>query len=313
MNTIAIPHILLVFDISALLVGKTQEWQEYIHIGNCYLPQVIYDEIKLISGRTIDPIEEKVAREFNRFWRNSGWIITKAKSTHSLLMPAAESHNSKQARLVVAVAQCAFGLSQEQPDNLVVFVTNNQPLLQRIQALNVKNLCAITSTNLLQWCRTGVRSLIITQKLHEMMKVSTEMPKPLNVDINHKYQEIQANKPLHPVKTKIKTSKQAPHPPSFLKRIPTENPQTQIPSPPNTQENQVKIRKKVYKKTSNRYFPLLISSDRQPGEPSFLALSLSSLLASVGVFIVMVIAWGIYQPVQFTYYWNHVGLPPIIE
>ncbi|MGA9380339.1 MAG: PIN domain-containing protein, partial [Phormidium sp.] len=145
--------------------SSIREWQEYSVIGNCYLPQIIYEEIEFLTGRAPEPKLEKTAREFTRFFPESGWQLTSAHAIHSTINPAAGQNLSKQARLVVSVAQCMYGFAQENPDNLVVFVSNSQPILQRVPGLNTPNLCGITTAALLQWVRTKQRPPAVTQKL----------------------------------------------------------------------------------------------------------------------------------------------------
>ncbi|MFB2836979.1 hypothetical protein [Floridanema evergladense] len=165
--------IAILLDLSAIIGSSTREWQEYSRIGNCYLPQVIYDEIEFLTGRASEQNIEKTAREFTRFFPESGWQLTNAHAVHPTINPAAGQNLSKQARLVVSVAQCMYGFAQENPDNLVVFVSNSQPILQRIPALNTPNLCGITTAALLQWVRTKQRPPAITQKLQTFSNSET--------------------------------------------------------------------------------------------------------------------------------------------
>ncbi len=159
------PPVLVLLDHSALMGKSTREWQEYSRIGACYLPQVVHEEIEFLSGRAPEPEAEKTAREFLRFFPNSGWQLTNAHATHPAFTPPGGSNMSKQARLVVAVAQCTYGFALENNDNLVVFVSNTQPILQRIPSLGMPNLCGITAAALLQWVRTGQRPPAVTQQL----------------------------------------------------------------------------------------------------------------------------------------------------
>ncbi|MCC3463787.1 MAG: hypothetical protein JGK26_29240 [Microcoleus sp. PH2017_27_LUM_O_A] len=72
--------------------------------------------------------------------------------------------------LVVATAQCVYGLAQEHPDALVVFVSNSQPLLKRIASVGAANLCGITAAMLLNWARKGERPPVATQQLQSLMR-----------------------------------------------------------------------------------------------------------------------------------------------
>lgn len=188
------PPIAILLDLSTIMGSSIREWQEYSRIGNCYLPQIIYEEIEFLTGRAPEPNVEKTAREFTRFFPESGWQLTNAHAIHRTLNPAAGQNLSKQARLVVSVAQCMYGFAQENPDNLVVFVSNSQPILQRIPALNTPNLCGITAAALLQWVRTKQRPPAVTQKLqtfsnHETLvtdsqpNIEEENPLPANTPV----------------------------------------------------------------------------------------------------------------------------------
>ena len=159
------PPIAIILDLSAIMGSSIREWQEYSSIGNCYLPQIIYEEIEFLTGRASEPNIEKTAREFTRFFPESGWQITNAHAIHPTIKPAAGQNLSKQARLVVSVAQCMYGFAQENLDTLVVFVSNSQPILQRVPGLNQPNLCGITTAALLQWVRTKQRPPAVTKQL----------------------------------------------------------------------------------------------------------------------------------------------------
>ncbi|MGK7902841.1 MAG: PIN domain-containing protein [Hormoscilla sp.] len=165
MNQTALPDIILLFDVNGILDKTTREWSEYSRVGTCYLPQVVYDEIRFLCDRASEPELEKPAREFIRFHPESNWQLTDARATHPSLTDAPGQAQSKKARLNLAVAECACGLAQEMTDKLIVLVSNTQPLLQQMQALTINNLCGITTTALLQWSRTSARPPAVTQQL----------------------------------------------------------------------------------------------------------------------------------------------------
>lgn len=164
------PPVLIVLDLSTLMGSTTREWQDYSRVGSCYLPQVVYEEIEFLSGRAPEPDLEKTAREFLRFFPNSGWQLTNAIASHPALTPPAGQALSKQARLSLAVAQCAYGLSGEHPGELVVLVSTVQQLLQRLGALQSPNLCGIVPAALLQWARTGQKPPAVTQQMAATLK-----------------------------------------------------------------------------------------------------------------------------------------------
>lgn len=160
--------ILLVLDLSALEVGKLREWQEFSRVGKCFLPQVVFDEIRFLYDRAPEINTEQTAREFMRFYPDSGWNLTAISANHSSLKPASGDAFSKKARLSLAVAQTAYGLSRNHPNSLVVLVTTEQPLLQRVQGLGNSNLCGITAAALRQWCRTDRPPIVVNQQLQKM-------------------------------------------------------------------------------------------------------------------------------------------------
>lgn len=164
-----LPPILVTFDADVLMAGRTQVWQEYAKVGACYIPEVVYDEIDYLTGRAVEPAQEQVAREFMRFFAHSGWIVTDAQETHRSLEPSIKNQ-SKQAMLVVATAQCVYGLAVEHPDALVIFVSNSQPLLKRMASVGALNLCGITGAMLLNWARKSERPPQVTQQLQSLMR-----------------------------------------------------------------------------------------------------------------------------------------------
>ncbi|PSB48720.1 hypothetical protein C7B67_17585 [filamentous cyanobacterium Phorm 6] len=168
-----LPPVLVTFDADVLMAGRTQVWQEYAKVGTCYIPEVVYDEIDHLTGRAVEPAIEQVAREFMRFFSDSGWIATDAQETHRALEPSIKNQ-SKQAMLVVATAQCVYGLAQEHPEALVIFVSNSQPLLKRLASVAAPNLCGITGAMLLNWARKGERPPTATQQLQSLMRILAE-------------------------------------------------------------------------------------------------------------------------------------------
>lgn len=162
------PSILLLFDTTALLAGKTRDWQEFSRLGECYLPQIVVEEIRFLSGRAPDPTDELTAREFIRFYHNSGWRVTQVHGTHPGLKPAPGQQLSKRSRQALSVAFSAYGLSAENPGGLVVLVSNDQPLLTKLQGLRVRNLCGISYSSLLEWTRFNRQPILVAQRLRAM-------------------------------------------------------------------------------------------------------------------------------------------------
>lgn len=172
------PPVLIVLDLSTLMGSSTREWQDYSRVGSCYLPQVVYEEIEFLSSRAPEPDLETTAREFLRFFPNSGWQLTNANASHPALTPPPGQALSKQARLSLAVAQCAYGLSGERAGELVVLVSTLQQLLQRLFALQSPNLCGIAPAALLQWARTGQKPPAVTQQMAATLKAAATPVSP---------------------------------------------------------------------------------------------------------------------------------------
>lgn len=165
--------VLLIFDLSAVLAGKTRDWQELSQSGTCFLPQTVLEEIQFLCNRAPDPAIEPIAREFIRFYPTSGWQVTQTSAAHPALQPASANGLSKKARQSLAVAQCSYGVAQESPDSLVVLVANDQPLLQSIFAVNAPNLCGVTVAALRQWGRTQQAPPAIARQLQLMQSFSS--------------------------------------------------------------------------------------------------------------------------------------------
>lgn len=167
--TTELPSVLLIFDLGALMAGRTQLWLEYEKAGRCYVPEVVFEEIDFLAQNAPTPDHQKVAREFKDFFAESGWAVTDAQETHPAIEPGRAANQSKQTRLVVATAHCVYGFAQENSNLLVVFVSNNQALLKRMQALKAANLCGITGAMLLQWARNGERPVWVSEQLQRMI------------------------------------------------------------------------------------------------------------------------------------------------
>ena len=164
---VAVPPVILVFDISALSVASPSEWREFSRVGSCYVPQVVYEEMKLMFDRSPDPDLERIAKSFNRFYASSGWQITDVNAHHPSLKVGSGQALTRRARVSLAVGRCAYGLSQAFPNSLIILVSKDRSLLQRLYEVPVVNLCGITGESLLQWSRTGQRPIAVSQKFQQ--------------------------------------------------------------------------------------------------------------------------------------------------
>ena len=166
----AIP-IKLILDISTLSATTTREWLGFSRAGDCYIPHVVYEEIRFLFERSPDPDLERVSREFNRFYSNSGWKVSEVTGHHPILKSATGHSLTKRARVALAVARCAYGEAQRNPKQLVVLVTSDRSILQRIYDIQMPNLAGIPGSALLQWSRSGKRPIAVTQKLQQLREL----------------------------------------------------------------------------------------------------------------------------------------------
>ncbi|MBD3882399.1 hypothetical protein IFO70_11560 [Phormidium tenue FACHB-886] len=164
---VAVPPVILVFDISALSVASPSEWREFSRVGSCYVPQVVYEEMKLMFDRSPDPDLERIVKAFNRFYASSGWQITEISAHHPSLKVGSGQALTRRSRVSLAVGRCAYGLSQNFSNSLVILVSKDRSLLQRLYEIPAVNLCGITGESLLQWSRTGQRPVAVSQKFQQ--------------------------------------------------------------------------------------------------------------------------------------------------
>jgi len=164
----SIPPVLLVLDIGALSSATPREWLEFSRVGNCIIPQAVYEEMKFLFDRSPDPDLERVSRAFSRFFPTSGWQISEASAHHATLKSGSGQSLTKRSRISLAVGRCAYALSQENAAKLVVLVSSDRDLLQRVYDTQAPNLSPITGPALLQWCRTGQRPIAVSQKLQQL-------------------------------------------------------------------------------------------------------------------------------------------------
>jgi hypothetical protein len=168
----AIPPVDIVLDLSTLSATSTRDWMGFVRVGNCHVPKIIYEEMRFLHERAPDPDIERVAREFNRFYRESKWTISDALAHHPALRSSTGEAMTKRNRIGLAVARCAYGIAEDNPTHLVVLAVSDRAMLQRVYSMKVPNLCAINSAMLLQWSQTGQRPIPIIQKIQEMRVAS---------------------------------------------------------------------------------------------------------------------------------------------
>jgi hypothetical protein len=193
-----IPPIMLVLDISTLSTTTTRDWLGFSRAGSCYLPQVIYEEMKFLYDRSPDPDLERTAREFNRFYATSGWKITETVGHHPLLKSTTGYALTRRTRVALAVGRCAYGLAQQHPASLVVLVSSDRSILQRTYEIQAPNLTGLPVSALLSWSRTGQRPIAISQKLQQMKAAGTFHPTPVVATRPHRQSSSSRSKPSSP-------------------------------------------------------------------------------------------------------------------
>lgn len=145
---------ILVFELTAILSGCTRDWVDFSNHAQCYLPEVVLQELNFLTQRAVTPKEEKIAREFSRFFPDSGWKITTSMSPHPAISPKETESISKQARLVVAIAESVYDLALKLSPEIVIFVSNNGNLKRELNQIQQPNLATISVAQLKQWIRT---------------------------------------------------------------------------------------------------------------------------------------------------------------
>lgn len=175
-----LPSFVILFDTSALLAGKTREWQQFSQLGECLVTEGVLEAMNAFCDRAPEPAVEATAREFSRFYPTSGWQMSLAIAEHPSLKPA-DGHNlSQRVRLSLEVLKCAYGIARRRRDSLVIVVANDQPMLQKIQGLNTKNLCGIPFAALVQWSRTQRRPAAIAHYLQMLRSPETAASSVVN-------------------------------------------------------------------------------------------------------------------------------------
>lgn len=279
-----LPSICLLFDTTALLAGKTRDWQDYAKLGTCYLPQVVLDEMAFLCDRAVEPAQELTAREFRRFHRHSGWQVTTATARHPQLEGSSSGRElSKKARLLLATAESAYGLSQTLPDCLVVVVSNDQNLRRRVDHLKAPNLCAIPVASLVQWVRSHQRPANVVQKLQGMLQTEAVQAGMLNLSTP------KTPLPAAELQGQLLTDRQGR----------THRTATQPRRHP---------RKGGVAPVVN---PATLKQRLTPRQPGVLSQVLSFTTALTSTVVALVLIWALLQPSSFQRTWRQFGLPPL--
>ena len=159
--------IILVFELRAILAGRTRDWTQFSQIGTCLIPQLVLEELEFLTKRAVEPEEERIAREFLRFFPDSGWQVHHSRQTHPALSNKDGAHQSKSARLQLALAESIYSIATDNLDQLVVLVSNQGNLRNELEKIAQNNLATLPLAQLIQWLRTQQKPVNISQKLED--------------------------------------------------------------------------------------------------------------------------------------------------
>ncbi len=159
---------ILVFEPTAILAGRTRDWTQFQQLGDCVIPQIVKEELEFLTKRAIEPQEEEISREFFRFLPDSGWQVNSTQNNHPSFTKKAGEELSKSARLQLAIAQSVYGIATENPNDLVILISNKANLRTEIDNLEENNLTTLTLANFIQWLRTQQKPINISQKLAQL-------------------------------------------------------------------------------------------------------------------------------------------------
>lgn len=197
--------IIIVFELRTILEGSTRDWNQFSQLGVCYIPQVVLEELEFLTKRAVSETEEKIAREFLRFFPDSGWQVTQGMTHHDALTMMEGENLSKNARLQLVIAESVYDLSLENVNKLVVLVTNQQKLREEVENLAQNNLVSLTLAQFTQWLRTKQKPINVSQKMASFSngKISHEVESsPVKTNTNSKTPSINAQS--YQPKAKIK-------------------------------------------------------------------------------------------------------------
>lgn len=167
-----LPPVLLLFDSTALLGGCSRDWAEFGQLGECYLPEGVLDAMEFLSSNATERSDESTAKEFLRFYPTQGWKKTTVIGDHATLKVAPGHALSQRARLAIEVLRSAYGLALRYPNSLVILVSQETSVLQKVPPLEKVNLCGLPLTALLQWVRSQRRPQVVSHHLQLMRSAS---------------------------------------------------------------------------------------------------------------------------------------------
>jgi len=163
---------LLLVETSAIVSTNPNTWQAIAKLGECLLPEVVAIEIKNIANGKAEGNESN-AKQFQNS-SDLNWQVTTLTAKHADLVIRATQNLSRQARVMINVAQSAVGVANAHPTQCVVLISDEISLRDRIAKLESKNLCAIPSAVARQWSRTDQAPPIVYQSIKYLQKQISE-------------------------------------------------------------------------------------------------------------------------------------------
>lgn len=204
---------LLLIETSAIVSTDLNTWQAIAKLGKCLLPEVVALEIKNIANGKVEGNESN-AKQFENL-SELNWQVTTLTAKHADLVIRATQNLSRQARLMINVAQSAVGVANAHPTQCVVLISDEISLRDRIAKLDSKNLCAIPSAVARQWSRTDQAPPIVHESINYLQKQISESDN----QFLHQTDTIVLNIPIKSIATAEKKIKEKPKEKQNYKQI----------------------------------------------------------------------------------------------
>jgi len=203
------PYLLLV-ETSVINQTDANTWKAIAKIGECLLPEVVALEIKNIAKGKAEG-NESAAKQFQKL-SQLNWQITSLTAKHADLMIRTTQNLSRNAKLMINVAQSAVGVANAYPNKCVVLISDEISLRDRIAKLDLKNLCAIPSAIARQWSRTDQAPPIVNdaviQLLEKLEQTALQSSQQLNtINLISEKSSSPHLKANHPVSSQKSSSK----------------------------------------------------------------------------------------------------------
>ncbi len=154
---------LLVFDTSALLSAnerdRVQVWRNNETLGECYVPGATYAEISLLVRNSQMPREQAKAKEFLNFVTNGcRYQIQPLEDNRQIPI------DNQKDRQIIA---CAYKLSAENPDAVVILVTYDITLQALVKQSGLPNFCTLTARKLGVWFHEDYKRDTVPLEIHD--------------------------------------------------------------------------------------------------------------------------------------------------